>query len=77
MDVISPYSANVVLTLIVGGVSFALSHVGPNKLVVRDECDAIPPCNAKLVIRVDNRRKTKRIFLPQGIPGPNQPVIFW
>ncbi len=77
MEATSPYSANVVLTLIVGGVSYALSHVGPNELIVRDECATIPQCNAKLIIRVDNRRKTKRVFLPHGISGPNKPVMFW
>jgi hypothetical protein len=73
----TPYSANVVLTLIAGGTSYALSHVGPTEFVVRDECDAIPPGNASIVIRVDNKQKTKRVFLPHGVPGPNQPVKFF
>lgn len=77
MDVVSPYSANVVLTLIVGGASYALSHVSPDEIVIRDECDAMPPCNGKLVIRVDKRRKTKRVFFPHGIPGPNQLAKYW
>ena len=77
MAVITPYSANVVLTLVAGGVSYALSHVGPTEFVVRDECEPIPAGNASIVIRVDNKRKTKRVYLPHGVPGPNQPVKFF
>jgi hypothetical protein len=74
---ITPYSANVMLTLVADGVSYALSHVGPSEFVVRDECSPIPAGNASIIIRVDNKRKTKRVFLPDGVPGPNQPVKFF
>jgi hypothetical protein len=77
MEAISPYSANVVLTLIIGGVSLALSHVGPNEFVVRDECDPIPPGYAHIVIRVDGKKKDRHIYLPHGVPGPNQLVSFF
>jgi hypothetical protein len=77
MNAVSSYSANVVLTLIVGGTSYALSHVGPDEIVIRDKCYAMPPCNGKLIIRVDNRRKTKRVFFPHGIAGSNQPAKYW
>ena len=77
MAAIAPYSANVVLTLVAGGVSYALSHVGPTEFVVRDVCEPIPSGNASIVIRVNNQRKTKRVYLPHGVPGPNQPVKFF
>jgi hypothetical protein len=77
MGAVTPYSANVVLTLIAGGHSYALSHVGPNEFVVRDACLPISAGNAKIVIRVDNKRKTKRVYLPDGVPGPNLPVKFF
>ena len=77
MAAITPYSADVALTLVAGGVSYALSHVGPTEFVVRDECSPIPAGNASIVIRVDNQRKTKRVYLPHGVPGPNQPVKFF
>jgi hypothetical protein len=77
MATVTSYSANVVLTLITGGVSYALSHLGPSEFVVRDECSAIPAGDASIVIRVDNKRKTKRVYLPDGVPGPNQPVKFF
>ena len=76
MAVESGYSAKVVLTLIVGGRSLSLSHVGPSEIVVRDQCEPIPPGDAKLLIRVDSSKKARSIFLPNGIPGPGQPVMF-
>jgi hypothetical protein len=77
MASVTPYSANVVLTLITRGQSYALSHVGPNEFVVREECSPIPAGNAKIVIRVDKKQKTKQVYLPDGVPGPNQPVKFF
>jgi hypothetical protein len=56
--------------------SLALSHVGPNELIVRDQCEAIPSGEAKLYIRVDDSRKVRNVFLPHGIPGPHVPVMF-
>jgi hypothetical protein len=76
MPVVTPYSAEVVLSLLVGGVSLALSHVGPNEIIVRDACDPIPAGDAKLYIRVDESRKVRKVFLPHGIPGPHVPVMF-
>jgi hypothetical protein len=76
MTGVTPYSAKVVLTLVMGGTTLALSHVGPNEIVVRDNCEPIPPGDAKLFIRVDDSKKCRDIFLPHGIPGPNQPVMF-
>jgi hypothetical protein len=73
---LTPYSAKVVLTLIVGGTSLALSHVGPNEIIVRDECGPIPAGDAKLYIRVDDSKRVRDIFLPHGIPGPRVPVMF-
>ncbi len=77
MATVTPYSANVVLTLIVGGESYALSHLGPNEFVVRDDCSPIPAGNASIIIRVDNKRKTKRVYLPDGVSAANQPVKFF
>lgn len=70
------HSANVALTLIVGGVPLALSHVGAGEIIIKDECGSYPACDAKLMIRVDDSKKSRKIFLPHGIPGPRQPVMF-
>ncbi len=69
-------SAKVVLTLVVDGQRLSLSHVGPNEVIVRDECEAIPSGDATLLIQVDESRKKRSVFLPHGVPGPNVPVTF-
>jgi hypothetical protein len=76
MPDVAPYSAEVDLTLSVGGVVLSLSHVGPNEIIVRDECEPIRAGDAKLYIRVDESRKVRKVFLPHGIPGPHVPVLF-
>jgi hypothetical protein len=76
MATVAPYSAEVVLSLLIGGVTLSLSHVGPNEIIVRDECEPIPAGNAKLFIRVDESKKVRDVFLPHGIPGPHVPVMF-
>jgi hypothetical protein len=73
---ITPHSAKVDLLLRVGDLTLSLSHVGPNEIIVRDECKAIPPGDAKLYIRVDDSRTVREVFLPHGIPEPNVPVMF-
>jgi hypothetical protein len=76
MSTVTPYSAEVDLSLLVGGVSLSLSHVGPNEIIVRDDCGPIPAGDAKLYIRVDESKKVRKVFLPHGIPGPHVPVMF-
>jgi hypothetical protein len=66
----------VVLTRIVGGTSLALSHIGPNEIIVRDDCGPIPAGDAKLYIRVEESKRARNVFLPHGIPGPHVPVTF-
>jgi hypothetical protein len=76
MPATTPYSAKVVLSLFVGGVTLSLSHVGPNEIIVRDECEPIPAGDARLLICVDDSKKVRKVFLPHGIPGPHVPVMF-
>lgn len=65
-----------VLTLVVGGKRLALSHLGPSGIVVRDACEPIPPSHGKLLIQVDDTKKARRVFLPDGVPGPGQLIGF-
>lgn len=66
------YSAKVALTLVVGDKKLSLSHVSPGRIVVKDPCDPISPRQAILRIRVDDSRKARRIYLPDGVPGPRR-----
>jgi hypothetical protein len=72
----SRYSPKVALTLLVGERQLALSRVGPKEIIVRDQCEPIPPSDAKLVITIDDESKTYNVFLPHGIPAAPQKVQY-
>jgi len=76
MNTRDSYSAKVVLTLIVGGTELALSHVGPSGLIVRDDCNPIPACSAKLLIQIDDALESTDIFLTHGIAGPRKRAAY-
>lgn len=68
------YSANVALTLVINGLRLALSHLEPHGIVVRDNCDPIPPGEANIFLKIDGTTKRRRVYLPEGVPGPRQLV---
>jgi hypothetical protein len=77
MTISSGYSAKVALTLLVDGVQLALSRVGPAGIVVRDECQPIAPCDATILIQVDQAEEALKVYLPDGVPGPQQRIRFF
>lgn len=61
---------------ITGGVTLDLAEVGPDYLILRDDCN-IPPSNALLQIYVDGELETVYVFLFQGIiPGQRRVKYF-
>lgn len=70
------YSANVAITLLVQGVTLAVSHVGPSGLIIQDHCDQIGSCNGELVITVNKSERKYHVFMPHGIPGPGKLVSY-
>jgi hypothetical protein len=70
------HSAEVDLILRIGERLLSLSHVGPNEIIVGDECEPIPSGAARLYIRVDESRTVREVLLPHGIPAPHVPVVF-
>ena len=71
------YSANVILTLLVGERKLELSHVGPDSVNVRQSCSPLPPSEAKILIEVDGETETLEVFLPHGVPNAPQKVAYW
>jgi hypothetical protein len=53
--------------MLIGDAEFALSHVGPNSVILRDECGAVPPSDAKILIQVEDHLETLDVYLPAGI----------
>lgn len=70
------YSSKVALTLLVDGMSLALSHVGSRQFVVRDPCEPRPASDAEIVIEINNATNRYKVFLPHGLPGPGQLVEY-
>lgn len=70
------YSSKVALTLLIDGVELALSQVGSRQFVVRDKCEPRPAGDAEIVIDVNNSSERYKIFLPNGLPGPDQLVEY-
>lgn len=70
-------SAHVVLTLFVGGLELALSHLNPRDLIVRDPCAPLAAQNARLRVAVDDDVQETEVYLPHGVPGAAVPVAYW
>lgn len=62
----SGYSAEVQLRLIVNDREYALSQIGPDSIAPREPI-ALLPCEADVVMDVDDHRKVWRVWLPDGI----------
>jgi hypothetical protein len=72
----SGYSSKVRLTLHINGSQLALSHVGSKRIVVRDACEPLPASEAEIVIEVNDSAERYNVFLPNGLPGPDQLVDY-
>ena len=60
------YSADVRLRLIVDDREYALSQIGPDGITLRKPT-SLPPCEADVVMNVDDHQKVWRVWLPDGI----------
>ena len=60
------YSAEVWLHLVVAGEEYSLSEIGPDGITLRQPT-SLPPCEADVVMNVDDHEKVWRVWLPDGI----------
>lgn len=60
------YSAEVRLHLVVAGDEFSLSEIGPDGITLRNPM-SLSPCEADVVMDVDDHRRVWRVWLPDGI----------
>lgn len=70
------YSSAVVLTLVVGGMEIALSHVGSKCVILLEDHGAFPPDNAELIVTVDGNEDRQSVYLPHGILPGQQRVAY-
>ena len=60
------HSAQVKMRLIVGESVIRITHMGPDFLLI-DAPGDLPPCEASILLRVDDRESQWKVKLPNGI----------
>jgi hypothetical protein len=60
------HSARVKMRLIVGGAAIRITHMGPDFLLI-DAPGDLPPCEASILLRVDDTESQWKVRLPEGI----------
>jgi hypothetical protein len=56
------YSAEVEIHLVVEGRRFAVSHIGPDSLILRDE-ESVPNGHAQIIIKIDGREEVHDVII--------------
>jgi len=54
------------MRLIINGTSFSITHMGHDFVLVKFPADR-PPCEASIVLKVDNSESQWKVRLPHGI----------
>ena len=67
------HSAQVKMRLIVNGDSIRITHMGPDFLFVESPTDH-PPCEASILLRVDDSESEWKVRLPEGIAKDSRRV---
>jgi len=67
------HSAQVKMRLIVNGDSIRITHMGPDFLFIESPTDH-PPCEASILLRVDDSESEWKVRLPQGISNDSKRV---
>ena len=61
------------MRLMVGGAVIRITHMGPDFLLIESPAD-VPPCEASIVLRVDDSQSEWKVRLPEGISGNSKRV---
>jgi hypothetical protein len=67
------HSAQVKMRLIVNGTPICITHMGPDFVLVRSPIDH-PPCEASILLRVDDSESQWQVRLPEGISKDSKRV---
>lgn len=67
------HSAQVRLHLIVGDRTLELASIGPNGISLRETAE-LPPCEAEVVMYVDDFEDRWSVYLPDGITAQSRDV---
>ena len=61
------YSSDVELSLQVGERTLRIAQIGPNRFILRDECEFPPGTEGTIVIKVDGDERKIHAFLQNGV----------
>ena len=67
------HSAQVEMRLILGGSSVGIAQMGPDFLLIESPMDH-PPCQATILLRVDDSERQWKVRLPEGISSTSTRV---
>ena len=67
------YSAYVRLNLLVGGETLELAAIGPGGIRLREHTE-LPPCDAEVIMYVDDFERRWPVYLPDGISANSHEV---
>jgi len=67
------YSAYVRLQLVLGDRTLELSSIGPDGISLREPAE-LPPCEAEVVMNVDDFEHRWPVYLPDGISANSREV---
>jgi hypothetical protein len=70
----SGHSADVQISLLFNGSSLPVAQLGPGFLLL-DQPSNHPPCEASIVLRVDQSERRWNVSLPDGISAASKRVI--
>jgi hypothetical protein len=68
---IPSHSARVCMTLHLDGSALAISHLGPDFLILAEPID-YPPSQAEITLSVDGRERRWAVFLPAGLSSASR-----
>jgi hypothetical protein len=68
------HSAHVKMRLIVNGTCIRITHMGPDFLLVESPTEH-PPCDASILLRVDDSESQWQVRLPEGISKDSKRVV--
>jgi len=67
------HSAQVEMRLLINGLALSVTHMGPDFLLIESPIDH-PPCDATLVLQVDQSERRWDVHLPVGISDESKRV---
>jgi len=67
------HSAIVRMQLLFNAIAIPIAQMGPDYIIIKAACDH-PPCDASIVLKVDDNERRWNVHLPDGISARSRRV---